>query len=84
MDRPGLAGYAQEVAELEALIVDHRDELALSTVRILEKNLAIIERAIEESSAALAADPGNAYLLENLGRAFERKVGYLPRTSPVG
>ena len=77
VDRPALAGYTQEVAELEALIADHRDELAPNTVRILEKNLAIIDRAIEESAAALDADPGNEYLLEHLGRAFERKVDYL-------
>jgi anti-sigma factor RsiW len=77
VDRPALAGYTQEVAQLEALIADHRDELAPNTVRILEKNLAIIDRAIEESAAALSSDPGNEYLLEHLGRAFERKVDYL-------
>ena len=82
-DRPALAGYTQEVAQLEALIADHRDELAPNTVRILEKNLAIIDRAIEESSAALAADPGNEYLLEHLGRAFERKVDYLRNASDI-
>ncbi len=82
-DRPALAGYTQEVAQLEALIADHRDELAPNTVRILEKNLAIIDRAIEESSEALAADPGNEYLLEHLGRAFERKVDYLRDASDI-
>ena len=82
-DRPTLAGYTQEVAQLEALVAEHRDELAPNTVRILEKNLAIIDRAIEESSEALASDPGNEYLLEHLGRAFQRKVDYLRDASDI-
>ena len=82
-DQPTLAGYPQEVAQLEALITEHRDELSPNTVRILEKNLAIIDRAIEESSEALAADPGNEYLLEHLGRAFRRKVDYLRDASDI-
>lgn len=82
-DRPNLSGYTQEVAQLEALISEHRDELTPNTVRILEKNLAIIDRAIEESSEALATDPGNEYLLEHLGRAFERKVDYLRNASLI-
>jgi hypothetical protein len=82
-DRPALSGYTQEVAQLEALITDHRDELAPNTLRILEKNLAIIDRAIEESAEALATDPGNEYLLEHLGRAFERKVDYLRDASDI-
>ena len=82
-DRPSLTGYTQEVAQLEALVAEHRDELAPNTVRILEKNLAIIDRAIEASSVALAADPGNEYLLEHLGRAFERKVDYLRDASDI-
>ncbi len=82
-DRPTPAGYTQEVAQLEALMAEHRDELTPNTVRILEKNLAIIDRAIEESSEALAADPANEYLLEHLGRTFQRKVDYLRNASAI-
>lgn len=82
-DRPTPAGYTQEVAQLEALMAEHRDELTPNTVRILEKNLAIIDRAIEESGKALAADPENEYLLEHLGRTFQRKVDYLRDASAI-
>ena len=82
-DQPTLAGYTQEVAQLEALMAEHRDELTPNTVRILEKNLAIIDRAIAESSEALAADPANEYLLEHLGRTFQRKVDYLRDASAI-
>jgi hypothetical protein len=46
-------------------------------VRILEKNLAVIDRAIRESVAALAVDPGNEFLVDHLEGAYRRKVDYL-------
>ena len=75
--------YSEELAQLEALLSEHRDELDPNTVRILEKNLAIIDRAIEESGEALAADPSNAYLREHLDRAVRRKVDYLRDASLI-
>ena len=75
--------YSEELAQLEALLSEHRDELDPNTIRILEKNLAIIDRAIEESGEALAADPSNAYLREHLDRALRRKVGYLRDASLI-
>ena len=75
--------YSEELARLEALLSEHRDELDPNTVRILEKNLAIIDRAIEESGEALAGDPGNEYLREHLDRAVRRKVDYLRDASLI-
>ncbi len=75
--------YSEELAQLEALLSEHRDELDPNTVRILEKNLAIIDRAIEESGEALAGDPGNEYLREHLDRAVRRKVDYLRDASLI-
>ncbi len=77
------ASYAEELARLEALLSEHRDELDVNTVRILEKNLAIIDRAIEESGEALAGDPSNGYLREHLDRAVRRKVGFLRDASLI-
>ena len=68
---------AREMAALEATLERHRDRLDPNTVRIVEKNLATIERAIQESRAALAVDPGNPFLEEHLEGALERKVDYL-------
>ncbi len=75
--------YAQDLARLEDLVEEHRSELAPNTLRILEKNLAIIDRAIEESSAALLGDPGNQYLREHLNRSVRRKVDYLRDASVI-
>lgn len=76
-------GYSEELARLETLISAHREELDPNTVRILEKNLAIIDRAIAESGQALAADPGNEYLKEHLDMAVRRKVDYLREASLI-
>ena len=75
--------YSEELAQLEALLSQHRDELDPNTVRILEKNLAIIDRAIQESGEALAGDPGNEYLREHLDRSVRQKVAYLRDASLI-
>ena len=75
--------YVQDLARLEELVEAHRSELAPNTLRILEKNLAIIDRAIEESSAALLAEPSNQYLREHLNRSVRRKVDYLRDASLI-
>jgi hypothetical protein len=76
-------GYAEEITQLESLLSEHRDELDPNTVRILEKNLTIIDRAIDESGEALSQDPSNGYLREHLDRAVRRKVDYLRDASLV-
>jgi hypothetical protein len=71
------------LARLEELVEEHRSELEPNTIRILEKNLAIIDRAIEESAAALLADPSDQYLREHLSRSVQRKVDYLRVASEI-
>lgn len=68
---------APEMAELEETLARNRDRLDPNTIRIVERNLAIIDRAIRESRAALAVDPGNPFLEEHLEGALERKVDYV-------
>ena len=75
--------YAEDLARLEALVEEHRSELEPNTMRILEKNIGIIDRAIEESAAALLADPNNEYLIEHLSRSVRRKVGCLRDASAI-
>jgi len=70
-------GYAAELEALERAVSEQRDELDPNTVRILEKNLAVIDRAIRESREALAVDPGNEYLESHLDRAYRTKIEYL-------
>lgn len=70
-------GYAEELTRLQSALEDERSRLAPNTVRILDKNLAVIDRAIRESQDALALDPGNPFLKDHLERAYRGKVDYL-------
>lgn len=72
-----LGEAAVRVERLERALEAGGDRLAPNTLRILEKNLALIDRAIEESRRALELDPGNAFLKEHLQRAWARKIAYL-------
>ena len=74
---PGLEGSAREVAQLETLLAQNQGDLDPETVRILQKNLGVIDRAIQESVAALRADPGNRFLESHLARAIQTKGQYL-------
>jgi len=68
---------AGELAGLEQLLDSARARLDPNTVRVLERNLAVIEQAIADSQRALALDPENQFLAHHLERVFERKLTYL-------
>lgn len=81
--RPGVAGaYAIEIARLHDEFEARRTALDTSTVRILETNLAIIDRAIAESQAALAADPASTFLNQQLADVMGEKLELI-RTAVV-
>ncbi|HYK81600.1 MAG TPA: zf-HC2 domain-containing protein [Gemmatimonadales bacterium] len=69
--------YAAQVAALERALARGRGQLDTATVRIIEKNLAIIDRAIRDAQSALAADPVNAYLNLHLAQEMRRKLELL-------
>lgn len=68
---------ARDLAALESVLLEARSRLDPNTVRILEKNLGVIERAIAESRSALEVDPGNEYLRQHLDRAYRDKADFL-------
>ena len=68
---------ASELAALEDVLARARVVLDPNTVRVLERNLAVVEQAIEDSYRALALDPENEFLVGYLERVFERKLEYL-------
>lgn len=68
---------ASELATLEEVLQVARDALDPNTVRVLERNLGVIEQAIADSRQALQLDPGNAFLTEHLERMYRRKLTYL-------
>jgi anti-sigma factor RsiW len=75
--------YDAAVADLERVLDQGRGTLDTTTVRIIERNLALIDRAIADARRALAADPGNAYLNAHLARTMRRKIDLLRQAATI-
>jgi anti-sigma factor RsiW len=75
--------YDSAVHELETVLERNRDQLDTATVRVLQQNLAIIDRAITEARAALGQEPANQYLSRYLDEAMQKKVQLLRRATSV-
>jgi anti-sigma-K factor RskA len=75
--------YARATEELLALMEQNRDRLSPETMQVVEKNLRIIDRAIEETRAALDQDPGNPRLGHFLTAMYQQKVEVLRRAARV-
>jgi hypothetical protein len=71
--------YGREIARLHQAAQGSLGQLDSATAAVVRRNLAIIDQAIRESRAALAADPQSGFLLEQLDRAYGRKVVLLRR-----
>ena len=71
------------IDELQLALRDHRAQLDTTTVRVLEENLATIDRAIAEAQEALAADPANHYLNAHLAATLRTKVRLLNRATAL-
>jgi anti-sigma factor RsiW len=85
LSRPALAEqkYDAAVAELEQVLQQGRATLDTTTVHILERNLALIDRAIADARRALAADPHNAYLNAHLAGTMRRKIDLLRQAAAI-
>ncbi len=77
------ASYNATVRSLEQELNARRPQLDSVTVRVVEENLKIIDRAIADSRAALAADPSSTYLSTSLARAMQQKVDLLRRATAL-
>lgn len=71
--------YTAAIAELEAALRRDRARLAPETLRILRRNLEVIDRALAESRAALARDPANAELERMILSTYSKKLELLRR-----
>lgn len=76
-DQKGIATYEDEIGKLGGILDTRRNELDTATVAVLEKNLKLIDQAISESKAALAADPASAFLAGRLNHAYDTKLELL-------
>jgi len=74
---PSEVVYGREIEMLQRIVSQRKTQLDSSTVAIIEKNLQIIDNAIEQSRAALAKDPASILLSEQLTRALDKKVELL-------
>jgi len=75
--------YVASIAELRGTLEQQGRSLSPHTVRVLEHSLALIDTAIAEARAALAADPANAALAGILSAQYEHKLGLLQRVTKL-
>ncbi|MEX2152436.1 MAG: zf-HC2 domain-containing protein [Gemmatimonadaceae bacterium] len=68
------ADYDREIARLRVLIEQRRNQLDPATVAVIEKNLQVIDTAIDDSKKAIATDPASRFLIESLNQSLRSKV----------
>jgi anti-sigma factor RsiW len=71
------AMYGKQIELLQNIVQQRKAQLDPATVAIIEKNLQIIDAAIEQSKAALRRDPASRMLSEQLNHALDNKVELL-------
>ena len=71
------------VTELQRILEAGRGKLDSTTVVILETNLAIIDRAIEQAQRAIAADPANGYLRDHLAATMRQKLALMRQAADL-
>ena len=69
--------YSREISMLQTILQSRKAQLDPATVAIIERNLNIIDAAIEQSKAALARDPASQLLSGQLTHALDKKVELL-------
>jgi hypothetical protein len=72
-----------EIRALQLVVDRNLARLDPKTVEVVEKNLALIDRAIEESRRALLQDPASAFLATELARAYTTKLSLLRNTAKL-
>lgn len=73
----------RRLVHLEAMLDAARMQLDPETIAVIEKNLALVQAAVEEAERALANDPANDYLRAHLERTLRTKVDVLERATAL-
>lgn len=71
------AAYDATVADLREVLAGMRADLQPETVEAIEENLRIIDSAIDDARAALAADPASDFLLHRISIYKQTKLDVL-------
>jgi hypothetical protein len=71
------AVYDREINRLRAIVDSGRHKLDPATVALLDRNLRIIDTAIDQCNAALQRDSSSTFLIESLNNAYQTKVKLL-------
>jgi hypothetical protein len=74
---PSDAVYGKEIEMLQNIVKQRKTQLDSSTVAVIQRNLEIIDAAIEQSRAALSRDPASHMLNQQLTHALDKKVELL-------
>jgi len=77
---PAEQHYEDAIAGLQQLADAQKPSLDPKTLAVLQTNLAVVDRAISESRAALSSEPGSALAQESLLDALDTKVSLLQDT----
>ena len=75
--------YDAAVADLERVLTEGRGRLDSTTVRVLERNLAVIDMAIAQARRAVEADSANLYLNSHLAATMRRKLELLRQAATL-
>jgi hypothetical protein len=78
------AQYAAVSEDLTGALEKARSRLEPATMATIERNLRIIDIALEETRQALAKDPGNPALGQMVVAAWRQKVDLLRRATTLG
>ena len=75
--------YGPAIADLERVLLQEQDALDSTTVRVLQQQLAIIDRALAEAREALARDPASDFLAGHYAAMMKKKLNVL-RAATIG
>lgn len=78
-ERQYLVAFDALTEELEL----KKGELAPETIELIERNLRIIEAAIQGSREALAADPSNREMIDMLASIYDKKLELLRQVTAL-
>lgn len=76
--------YIETANQLQSVVESPDSHLSPETIAKLKESIAVIDGAIAEARAALAADPANKELMDMLSSSYDKKLDLLRRSAAMG